>query len=123
MEEKDLIESGIDAANTLIQYLARDAVGADFMNQYTTTRDVQKKAVELQKEILTNLIASSSRMEGNTKELQSMTEDNASGLSNISDSINNLTSSISETEASYKKYNEKFQNIIEHHRLYSYLCL
>lgn len=116
MEEKDLIESGIDAANTLIQYLAKDAVGADFMNQYTTTRDVQKKAVERQKEILTNLISSSSKMEGNTKELQTMTEDNASGLGNISDSINNLTSSISETEASYKKYTEKFQNIIEETR-------
>lgn len=116
MEEKDLIESGIDAANTLIQYLAKDAVGADFMNQYTTTRDVQKKAVERQKEILTNLISSSSKMEGNTKELQTMTEENASGLGNISDSINNLTSSISETEASYKKYTEKFQNIIEETR-------
>ncbi len=55
-------------------------------------------------------------MEQNTQKLQSMTEDNASGLGNISDSINTLTSSISETEASYKKYTEKFQNIIKETR-------
>lgn len=113
MESKDLIQSGINAANTLIQYLAKDAVGADFMNKYTTTRDVQKNAVERQKAILTDLISSSSRMEENTRELQAMTEDNASGLTGISDSINTLTTSISETENSYRQYTEKFHGIIE----------
>lgn len=116
MEDRDLIESGIDAANTLIQYLAKDAVGADFMNQYTATRDIQKQAVERQKGILTELISSSSKMEINTKEIQSITEDNAAGLNNISNSINSLTNSISETEASYKQYAEKFQDIIEETR-------
>ncbi len=113
MESKALIDSGIDAANTLIRYLAKDAVGADFMNKYAATRDIQKSAVERQKNILSGLISSSSQMEQNTKELQSMTEDNAEGLNNISTSINNLTNSITETEASYRQYAEKFQKIIE----------
>ena len=113
MESKALIDSGIDAANTLIRYLAKDAVGADFMNKYAATRDIQKSAVERQKNILSGLISSSSQMEQNTKELQTMTEDNAEGLNNISTSINNLTNSIAETEASYRQYAEKFQKIIE----------
>ena len=113
MESKALIDSGIDAANTLIRYLAKDAVGADFMNKYAATRDIQKSAVERQKNILSGLISSSSQMEQNTKELQTMTEDNANGLNNISASINNLTNSITETEASYRQYAEKFQKIIE----------
>ena len=113
MESKALIDSGIDAANTLIRYLAKDAVGADFMNKYAATRDIQKSAVERQKNILSGLISSSSQMEQNTKELQTMTEDNAESLNNISTSINNLTNSITKTEASYRQYAEKFQKIIE----------
>ncbi|MBQ1710127.1 MAG: hypothetical protein II032_03335 [Treponema sp.] len=113
METKTLIDSGIDAANTLIKYLAKDAVGADFMNKYSTTRDIQKEAVKRQKNILSNLISSSSQMEISTRNLQTMSEENVNGLNNISDSITKLTQSINETESSYRQYAEKFQRIIE----------
>ena len=113
MEQKDLIQSGLDAVNIAIQYLAKDAVGSDFMNQYDQTRDVQQNAVEHQKEILNNLISSSSQMEADTRDIQTMTEDNINGLNNIANSIHSLTESIRKTEDSYKEYAEQFKELIK----------
>ncbi len=112
MERKELINSGLDAVNTLIRYLAKDAVGSDFMNQYASTRNVQQQATERQKEILNDLISSASRMDSSTKEIQAINQDNAEGLNAISNSIANLSSSIKETEESYKKYADQFQELI-----------
>ena len=76
MDQKELIQSGLDAVNIVIKYLAKDAVGSDFMNQYAQTRDIQQNAVKHQKQILNNLIDSSSQMEIDTRDIQAMTEDN-----------------------------------------------
>lgn len=112
MDSLELINSGLDTVNTVINYLAKDAVGSDFMNQYVATRDVQKIASEKQTASLKDLINSSNLMEENTKSIASGADVNIDGLNGIYNTINSLKETTAKMEADYKHYVEQFQNLI-----------
>lgn len=112
MNSLELINSGLDAVDIVIKYLAKDAVGSDFMNQYVATRDVQKVASEKQTASLKDLIQSSTKMEENTREISAGADANMEGLNGIYSTINSLRDTTAKIEADYKKYVEQFQNLM-----------
>lgn len=113
MESLELINSGLDAVEAIIQYLPKDAVGSDFMNKYVATRDIQKQAADRQKESLNNLIQTSRNMEDSTKEIQSLANSNVENLNDIYNTINSLSESIGKIEEEYRKYADQFQVLIK----------
>ena len=90
MESIELINSGLEAVESLIQYLAKDAVGASFLNEYLVSRDAQAKATQAQQKALAELITSSSQMELDTKEIASKANDNNGNLDLIFAAIQQL---------------------------------
>lgn len=112
MEALKLINSGLDTVDTVIKYLAKDAVGSDFMNQYVQTRDIQKVASEKQTSSLKDLIESSHRMEESTQDISRSTDKNLDGLNEIYNTINTLRDTTSKIEEDYKKYVDQFQNLM-----------
>ena len=56
MESLNLVKSGIDVVETLIQYLAKDAIGGDFLKKYLESREAQAKAAQKQQEALQRLL-------------------------------------------------------------------
>ena len=116
MESMELINSGLDAVNAIIAYLAKDAVGSDFLNKYSASRDVQKATAQRQEKALTNLIESSSAMDENTKDIVNSASENLEGMNNIYKTIAGLRDSTANLEAEYKKYTSQFQTLIEQTR-------
>lgn len=112
MESIELINSGLDAVDTIIKYLAKDAVGADFINKYVESRDIQKAATEEQTESLKKLIDSSNQMENSTKEISSSATANQDSLNAIYGTISTLKETTEKIEQDYKRYVEQFQNLI-----------
>lgn len=112
MDSIELINSGLDTVNTVINYLSKDAVGSDFMNQYVSTRDVQKMTSEKQTSSLKELINSSNLMQENTKTIAASADMNIEGLNGIYNTINALKETTAKMEADYKNYVNQFQNLI-----------
>ena len=59
METNELINSGLELANTLVAYLAKDAVGAEFLASYMGNSEQDKNAAIKQKETLESLTETS----------------------------------------------------------------
>ncbi len=113
MESIELVNSGLEAVETLIQYLAKDAVGASFLNEYLVSRDAQAKATQAQQKALAELITSSSQMELDTKEIASKANDNNGNLDLIFAAIQQLRESVSRIENEHKKYVEQFARLTQ----------
>ena len=112
MESQILINSGITLVETLIAYLAKDAIGSDFLNNYLGGQSEQKKAAYAQKEALSRLIAASSEMNQSTDQITSRAEKNIERLNGIYDSISKLKESVERIEHEHRAYAEQFKNLI-----------
>ncbi len=113
MESIELVKSGIDATEALLQYLAKDAIGSSFMSTYLTNRDEQEKNSIQQKKKLEDLIESSKDMEADTREIITRAMGNNERLSSIYSAIEKLRDDVNKIEAEHKKYVEQFQRLSE----------
>lgn len=109
MESLDLVKSGLDLSNTLIQYLSKDAIGSSFLNEYLLSRSSQSKMALQQQDSLHEVIESSSIMEKETREMSVKASENISRLDSIFNEIASLKESVDRIENEHKKYVEQFQ--------------
>lgn len=114
MNKEELINSGLDAAEVLISYLGKDAIGSEFLSEYLNSRELQEKAANDQKESLKKLAASSEQMERETKEISSRAQTNSERLDDIFHEISALRQSVGKIENEYKQYVEHFKVLIQH---------
>jgi methyl-accepting chemotaxis protein len=113
MESKKLVKGGLDVSDSLIQYLAKDAVGADFLNEYLESREAQSKANQEQQETLRRLVSSSAEMDKDTQDITRRAMENSKNLDMVYAAINSLNESVQKIETEYKKYVEQFQRLTE----------
>lgn len=113
MESKKLVKSGLDVAESLIQYLAKDAIGASFLNEYLINRDAQSKAAQEQQRSLNELIESSANMDRDTTDITQRATQNNAHLDTIYSAISDLRESVSRIESQHKKYVEQFQRLTQ----------
>jgi len=109
MESIELVKSGLDVVETLIEYLAKDAIGIDFLSEYITSHDIQDSSTEKQKNALNKLIESSTEMEEETKIISENASNNIKRLGTVFESIENLKDSVQKIEEEHKRYVEKFK--------------
>lgn len=112
MNSQELINSGMDAANSVIKYLAKDAVGSEFLNKYMSSRDAQAAATEKQKQSLNKLIETSSSIDQDTKDIQERAENNATNLNKIYNEIANLKNSVAKITEQNQHYVSLFTDLI-----------
>lgn len=112
MENIELIKSGINLVESLTVYLAKDAIGSDFLKKYLTSRDDQVETAENQRKELENLKVNTKELEAEASRIASNANENISRLTTISDSIKELKKSVNSIEQSYERYFEEFKSLI-----------
>ena len=112
MEREQLIQSGLDVAESLIKYLAKEAMGGEFMNSYIANREKQQEVAKKQEDMLIEMTQSSETMQEKTKEISANAAQNIERLSKIYDSIEGLRKSVSKIENEHKRYAEQFKGLI-----------
>ena len=116
MEDLNLVKSGVDISEILIDYLAKDAMGSDFLKNYLTNIDEQVKASKIQKEALQKLVESSTAIGNESKNISENALENISRLDSIFAAIEELQQSVKRIEADYRKYMEQFKELIDQAR-------
>lgn len=116
MENLNLVKSGVDISEILIEYLAKDAMGTDFLKNYLTNIGEQAKASKIQKEALQKLVESSTAIGNESKNISENALKNISRLDSIFAAIEELQQSVKRIEADYRKYMEQFKELIEQAR-------
>ena len=111
MESIELIKSGLDTVQTLIEYLAKDAIGSSFLNEYLMSRSAQSEQAKAQQLSLQKLIDSSQAMELSTKEIAERATDNSNHIDIIFGAISELRSSVDKIEQEHKTYMDQFQRL------------
>ncbi|MBR0487836.1 MAG: hypothetical protein IJJ70_09075 [Treponema sp.] len=111
MESIELIKSGLDTVQTLIEYLAKDAIGSSFLNEYLMSRSAQTEQAKAQQLSLQKLIDSSQAMEQSTKEIAERATDNSNHIDIIFGAISELRSSVDRIEQEHKSYMDQFQRL------------
>ncbi|MBR4449506.1 MAG: hypothetical protein IKS30_04825, partial [Treponema sp.] len=111
MESIELIKSGLDTVQTLIEYLAKDAIGSSFLNEYLMSRSAQSEQAKAQQLSLQKLIDSSQAMEQSTKEIAERATDNSNHIDIIFGAISELRSSVDRIEQEHKSYMDQFQRL------------
>ena len=111
MESIELIKSGLDTVQTLIEYLAKDAIGSSFLNEYLMSRSAQSEQAKAQQLSLQKLIDSSQAMEQSTKEIAARATDNSNHIDIIFGAISELRSSVDKIEQEHKTYMDQFQRL------------
>lgn len=111
MESIELIKSGLDTVQTLIEYLAKDAIGSSFLNEYLMSRSAQSEQAKAQQLSLQKLIDSSQAMEQSTKEIATRATDNSNHIDIIYGAIAALRSSVDKIEQEHKTYMDQFQRL------------
>ena len=111
MESIELIKSGLDTVQTLIEYLAKDAIGSSFLNEYLMSRSAQSEQAKAQQLSLQKLIDSSQAMEQSTKEIATRATDNSNHIDIIYGAIADLRSSVDKIEQEHKSYMDQFQRL------------
>lgn len=111
MESIELIKSGLDTVQTLIEYLAKDAIGSSFLNEYLMSRSAQSEQAKAQQLSLQKLIDSSQAMELSTKEIATRATDNSNHIDIIFGAISELRSSVDRIEQEHKSYMDQFQRL------------
>ena len=113
METEKLINNGLNLANTLITYLAKDAVGGEFLNSYLGEQSAQAAGADKQREALNRLVETSTEMQQATGQMSGRAEKNIERLSSIYAAISALKESATKIEEEHKKYTEQFKKLIE----------
>lgn len=113
MESVNLIKSGSDLVETLIQYLAKDAIGGDFLKKYLGSREAQSKAAAEQQNALQQLLEDTSEMEAGNRQISEGVEGNIQRLGTIALAIQKLQNSVEAIDHEQKKYAAQFESLIE----------
>ncbi|MBQ0052005.1 MAG: hypothetical protein KBT11_08075 [Treponema sp.] len=112
MESINLVKSGIDLVDTLITYLAKDAIGGEFLKNYLESRSTQETAAKKQRAAMDNLMAGTEEMEKFAQKIAENANANIQRLSGISQAIKALKDSVNAIEAEQKRYADQFKNLI-----------
>ncbi len=113
METQELIKSGLALTETLVAYLAKDAVGAEFLSSYIGNSNSDSDAADKQKETLGKLTQTSKDMEQAASQLSQRAETNNERLGSIFTAIENLGNSVGRIEEEQRRYAEQFKSVIE----------
>lgn len=116
MKEINLINCGNDLVETLIKYLAKDAVGGEFLRGYVENRRRQEQAVKDQEESLALLKNETSAMSEKTRETASQ---NVHNLDEIVLAIKKLQENVDKISSEQKIYEEKFNSLIAQTKIIS----
>jgi len=109
LEKTELVKSGLNAVQSMIEYLAKDAIGGEFLSEYTSSKELQNSATEKQKAALNKLIESSSAMDDETKKISESAGQNIKRLQTVYSEIETLRNSVQKIEEEHKRYVEKFK--------------
>ncbi len=116
MKEINLIKCGNDLVETLIKYLAKDAIGGDFLRGYVENRRRQEQAVKDQEESLALLKNETTQMSEKTRETASQ---NVHNLDEIVLAIKKLQANVDKISSEQKIYEEKFNSLIAQTKIIS----
>ena len=119
MDSVNLIKSGIDTVETLIAYLAKDAIGGDFLKQYLESREAQSHAAQEQQKALQKLLEDTSAMEAGNRQISESVEGNIQRLGTIAQAIQSLRNSVDAIEQEQRKYAAQFENLISQAKVIS----
>lgn len=119
MERTRLINSGNNLVETLIQYLAKDAIGGEFLKKYLESRQAQSKAALEQQAALQNLLEDANKMEAGNRQISAGVEGNIQRMESIAQAIRSLRSSVEAIEQEQKKYAAEFQSLIDQAKMIS----
>ena len=117
MEKERLIQSGLALVDTLIAYLAKDAVGGEFLNSYLAEQSAQAAGADEQREALNRLVETSTDMQNATGQMSGRAEKNIERLGSIYAAIASLKESATKIEEEHKKYTEQFKKLIDQTKL------
>ncbi|WP_407427353.1 methyl-accepting chemotaxis protein [Treponema sp.] len=112
MESINLIKSGINVVESLVQYLAKDAIGGEFLKKYLESRESQSKAANEQKLALEKLLEGTSEMEMGNRQISESVEGNIQRLGAIAEAIKSLRNSVDLIDQEQKKYASQFESLI-----------
>lgn len=119
MDSINLIKSGIDTVETLITYLAKDAIGGDFLKKYLESREAQAQAAKEQQLALQKLLEDTNEMEAGNRQISESVEGNIQRLGTIAQAIQALRNSVDEIEQEQRKYAAQFENLISQAKVIS----
>lgn len=112
MDKDILLKTGSDAAETLISYLAKDAISADFLKTYLSNASSQSERTLKLKSALENLSEASQDIETEAQNISSKAGQNNESLRQIYGEIKKLRQSIEGIENDHKKYMEQFKVLL-----------
>lgn len=112
MEEINLVKCGMNLVQTLISYLAKDAIGGNFLKEYLSSRQKQEKAAQEQREVMAHLKNGTQEMGEKTKEISENAAQNIARLDQIALAIKKLQESVDKIDSEQKHYEEQFKNLI-----------
>ena len=119
MESINLVKAGIDTVETLIQYLAKDAIGGDFLKKYLESREAQSHAAQEQQQALQQLLDDTSEMETGNRQISESVEGNIHRLGMIAQTIQSLRNSVDVIEQEQRKYAAQFESLISQAKVIS----
>lgn len=117
MEEINLVKSGKILVQTLIEYLAKDAIGGEFLREYLESRENLDKSSQTQRAAMDHLKEGTKEMGAKAKEISENASKNIQRLDEIALAIKELRESISKIDAEQKRYAEQFKNLISQAKL------
>lgn len=117
MEEINLVKSGKSLVQTLIQYLAKDAIGGEFLRKYLESRENLDKSSQTQRAAMDHLREGTREMGAKAKEISENASMNIQRLDEIAFAIKELRESINRIDAEQKRYAEQFKNLISQAKL------
>jgi len=112
MEQTNLVKSGKKLVETLIDYLAKDAIGGEFLREYLESRASQEKAAQNQRKAMAHLKDGTKEVGAKTKEISENAAQNIQRLDEITFAINSLRSSIDKIDSEQRQYAEQFKSLI-----------
>lgn len=112
MEAQELIRSGLELTDTLIAYLAKDAVGSEFLGSYIGNGGAARDSADKQKAKLSTLTQTSRDMEQAAEQMSGRAEKNNERLSSIFTAIETLGESVTRIEEGQRHYAEQFKSVI-----------
>ena len=119
MESINLVKAGIDTVETLIQYLAKDAIGGDFLKKFLESREAQSQAAQEQQQALQQLLDDTSEMEAGNRQISESVEGNIHRLGMIAQTIQSLRNSVDVIEQEQRKYAAQFESLISQAKVIS----
>lgn len=119
MKEINLVKCGKDIVQTLVTYLAKDAIGREFLKVYLKSREEQEEAAGIQRKAMDDLKEGTKAMGEKTGEISENAEKNIQRLDEISYAIKHLQDSVNKIDEEQKHYAEQFKSLIEQTRMIS----